>query len=94
MKIVQDYNFDTVTNLIEIVSANYIGDHSIRISFSDGYEKLVDFKPFLTKSLHPSISKYLDETLFKQFKIINGNLNWNDYDLIFPVHNLYEGVIE
>jgi hypothetical protein len=79
---------------IEVKSANYIGDYAIRVSFNDGNEKLVDFKPFLTKSLHPAVSKYLREDLFKQFKINNGNLNWNDYDLIFPVHNLYEGVIE
>ncbi len=78
---------------IEVASANYIGDYVIRFSFNDGNEKLVDFKPFLTKSLHPSISKYLDESLFKQFEIVNGNLNWNDYDLIFPIHDLYEGVI-
>ncbi|HAL82844.1 MAG TPA: DUF2442 domain-containing protein [Mucilaginibacter sp.] len=73
------------TDLIEVIAANYIGDYAIRILFTDGNEKVVDFKPFLTKSLHPSISRYLDESLFKQFKISNGNLNWNDYDLIFPI---------
>jgi DUF971 family protein len=93
MKIIQDCNIDKTTDVIEVASANYIGDYAIRVSFNDGNEKLVDFKPFLTKSLHPAISKYLKEELFKQFKIINGNLNWNDYDLIFPIDNLYEGVI-
>ncbi|MDB5123079.1 MAG: hypothetical protein JWP94_1208 [Mucilaginibacter sp.] len=93
MKIIQDYNINKTTDLIEVASANYIGDYAIRIMFSDGHDKLVDFKPFLLKSLHPSISKYLNETLFKQFKITNGNLNWNDYDLIFPIHDLYEGTV-
>lgn len=93
MKIIQDYNTNKTTDLIEVASANYIGDYAIRIMFSDGHDKLVDFKPFLLKSLHPSISKYLNETLFKQFKITNGNLNWNDYDLIFPIHDLYEGAV-
>ncbi len=79
---------------MKVISANYIGDYAIRVSFTDGKERLVDFKPFLTKSLHPSISKYLNEELFKQFEIINGNLNWNDFDLIFPIHDLYEGVID
>jgi hypothetical protein len=69
----------------EITSANYIGDFDVRILFNDGTEKLADFKPFLLKSLQPSISKYLNEDLFKKFEIINGNLNWNDYDLIFPI---------
>lgn len=94
MKIVQDYNISKATDIIEVASANYVGDYAIRISFTDGNEKLVDFKPFLTKSLHPSISKYLKEDLFRQFKISNGNLNWNDYDLIFPIHNLYKGIID
>jgi hypothetical protein len=54
---------------------------------------LVDFKTFLEKSSHPSIKKYLDEDKFKQFKVIEGNLNWNDYELIFPVADLYNGKI-
>jgi hypothetical protein len=93
MRIVREYITDKSPDLIEITRANYIGDYSISVLFNDGNEKLVDFKPFLAKSLHPSISKYLDENLFKQFKIINGNLNWNDYDLIFPVHDLHDGII-
>ena len=90
MKIVEEYN-DFQIELIEIKSARYIGDFAIRIQFNDGYNRLVDFKPFLESSLHPSIRKYLDENKFKKFDIIDGNLNWNDYDLIFPIDNLYEG---
>jgi hypothetical protein len=93
MKIIEDYTDYSLTDLIEIKSAKYIGDYAIRVSFSDKTEKLIDFKPFLINSLHPSISKYLDENLFKQFKITDGNMNWNDFDLIFPIHDLYEGVI-
>ena len=79
--------------LIEIEKAKYIGDFVIRIKFTDGVERLVDFKPFLFKSLHPSIKKYLNEEKFKDLKIVDGNLNWNDYDLIFPVADLYEGYV-
>ena len=87
--------FETGENtLIEINDAQYIGDFAIKIKFNDGIEKLVDFKPFLLKSLHPSIKKYLNEKKFKDFKIVDGNLNWNDYDLIFPVADLYEGFIK
>ncbi len=94
MKIVHDYSITDNTDLIEIASANYIGDYAIRIKFSDETSKLVDFKPFLLNAGHPSISKYLDENLFRKFEIVNGNLNWNDYDLIFPIHDLHEGVIK
>jgi hypothetical protein len=93
MKIIEDYFADTNTDVIEITSAKFIGDYAIRVYFNDGSEKLIDFKPFLVKSIHPSISKYLDESLFNQFEIINGNLNWNDYDLIFPIEELYAGSI-
>ena len=92
MRIIEDYNQqDTQPILVE--DAKYIGDYAIRIYFKDGSEKLVDFKPFLIKSQHPSIKKYLNENLFSNYKIIDGNLNWNDYDMIFPVWDLYNGKI-
>jgi hypothetical protein len=93
MKIVKDYNEAEVVDVIEITEANYVNNYDIKISFNDGSIQVVDFKPFLSKALHPSISKYLDTSLFSQFKVINGNLNWNDYDLIFPIHDLYEGKV-
>jgi hypothetical protein len=65
----------------------------IRIGFSNGIQSMVDFMPFLQNSKHPSIHKYLDEKLFQGFNIIDGNLNWNDYDLIFPVADLLKGRI-
>ena len=94
MKIIEQYSEKELTNgRIEISIANYIGDYAIRIKFKDGTEQLVDFKHFLNKSQHPSIKKYLKEDLFSKFKLIDGNLNWNDYDLIFPVWELYNGKI-
>jgi hypothetical protein len=79
---------------LKIDSAKYLSDFAIRIKFSDGADRLVDFKPFLSNSLHPSIKKYLDEKKFSNFSLIDGNLNWNDYDLIFPVWDLYNGKID
>ncbi|MFM7105888.1 MAG: DUF2442 domain-containing protein [Flavobacteriales bacterium] len=92
MKILEEYNSDQ-SDLIEIKSADYMGDFAIRINFSDGVNKMVDFKSFLEASSHPSIRKYLSENMFKQFVIMDGNLNWNDYDLIFPIYDLYLGKI-
>lgn len=90
MKIIEEYN-SVDSALIEIKSADYIGDFVIRITFNDGVSRVVDFKSFLETSYHPSIRKYLDERKFKEFQIIDGNLNWNDYDLIFPIYDLYQG---
>lgn len=92
MKVFEDYTvYETQT--IRIINASYLEDYVIKIEFEDGTKRLVDFKPFLTKAGHPSIKKYQDETTFKTFGIVDGNLNWNDYDMIFPVWELYRGVI-
>ncbi len=92
MKISVNYTQNEIQEL-KILAAFYVSDFVIRIQFSDGVERLIDFKSFLNKSIHPSIKKYRDETLFSSFSIIDGNLNWNDYDLIFPIENLHEGKI-
>ena len=92
MKITEEY-IDYNIDFIEIKSVLYFGDYAIRIFFSDGSDKLVDFKPFLESSVHPSIRKYLDETKFKDYQIVDGNINWNDYDLIFPIEDLIKGKI-
>lgn len=95
MKITVDYKEqDNNVEQINIVSAKYLTDYAIRINFNDGTERVVDFKSFLMKSLHPSIKKYLDEKLFADYNIIDGNLNWNDYDMIFHVWDLYRGKID
>ena len=95
MRILVDYKEqESGFNQLKIDSAKYLSDYVIRIKFSDGADKLVDFKPFLSKSLHPSIKKYLDEKRFSDFSLKDGNLNWNDYVLIFPIWDLYNGKID
>lgn len=93
MNIVVDYN-DKDNDVIKIESAKHIGDYLIKIFFNDGKEKTIDFKEFLHKSLNPSIIKYRNNNLFSNFQIIDGNLNWNDYDMIFPIWDLYSGKLE
>lgn len=95
MRILIDYQEqESGFDQLKIDSAKYLSDFAIRIKFSDGSDKVVDFKPFLSKSLHPSIKKYLDEKKFSNFRLTDGNLNWNDYDLIFPIWDLYNGKID
>mgnify|MGYP000072153443 CR=1 FL=1 len=92
MKIVRELS--DPGKIVKIVSAKYLSDYVIRVRFDDDTNRVVDFKPFLTKATHPEITKYLKESNFKKFVIDNGNLNWNDYELIFPIANLYEGTIK
>jgi hypothetical protein len=91
MKIVAEYESTYQTKVIAVESAEYLGDFTIRITFSDSITHSVDFKIFLESSSHPAIRKYLNEDQFKQYEIKDGNLNWNNYELIFPLADLYSG---
>ena len=79
---------------INIVTAEQVGDFRIRLRFDDGTEQAVDFKPFLTHALHPDIRAWLDPVRFAAFRIEYGGLGWGDYDLCFPVIDLYRNQIE
>lgn len=89
MNIEEQYISYNEGETLSIVEAKYIGDFGIRITFSDGRNPLVDFKPFLENAKHPSIRKYLEESKFRQFTIKEGNLDWNDFDLCFSLEDLY-----
>lgn len=93
MKITERYHSEKDQDHLAIDNANYIGDFAIRLTFNDGHKILVDFKPFLEESNHPAIQKYLTEELFKSFSIKDGNLDWNDFDLCFPVEDLYKNTV-
>jgi len=77
--------------VVEICSAERTGDYALRLTFSDGAQRVVDFEPFLRGSRNPLISAFLDPAQFAKFSIKDGDLLWGDYDLCFPVADLYEG---
>lgn len=79
--------------IIKILKAIYLSDYKINILFSDSKNNTIDFYPFLSKSNHPDIQKYINLKYFKKFKIIDGDLLWGDFDLCFPINDLYNGEI-
>lgn len=79
--------------VISIAHAEYLGEYKIKFTFSDQKEKLIDFYPFLSNARNPMTQKYLDTKLFQDFKIEYGDIVWHDYELCFPIWNLYEGKI-
>jgi hypothetical protein len=83
-----------IPEIINIVSAELAGDLRIRLLFNDGTRQEVDFKPFLSASAHPQIRAYLNPEQFSAFRIEYGELVWGDYDLCFPVADLYSGRID
>ena len=79
---------------INIVTAEQAGDYRIRLTFDDGTAQVVDFKPFLQRSQHPDIRDYLDASRFAGFRIEHGELVWGDYELCFPVIDLYRNQLD
>ncbi|WP_208599036.1 DUF2442 domain-containing protein [Desulfonatronum thioautotrophicum] len=78
---------------MNITQADLIGDYTLHLQFDDQTEQVVDFKPFLYESPHPQIRAYLDPRIFAAFRIEYGELVWGDYDLCFPVYDLYRNRI-
>lgn len=78
---------------ISIIKAQYLNDYKIKLIFSDSVEKIINFKNFLSSAKNPMTKKYLNSSLFKNFKIKNGDIEWNDYELCFPLWDLHEGNI-
>ena len=79
--------------IIDIDSVEYVHAYQLRLKFSDGKQCLVDFEPFLRGSLNPLIRRYLDLERFKNFTVEYGDLYWDDYEMCFPIADLYEGHI-
>jgi hypothetical protein len=81
-------------NNINIISATLIEEYRIQLVFDDNTAQEIDFKPFLTRSHHPDIRAYLDPVRFADFSVEYGELVWGDYELCFPVIDLYRNTIE
>jgi hypothetical protein len=79
--------------ILKIKSAIYIKNYELLITFQDGKEVNVDFYDFLKSSTNPQIRDYLILEKFKSFKIKDHDLLWGDFDLLFPIEDLYSGKI-
>ena len=80
--------------IINIKKANYLNDYKINFEFNDGVEKTVDFENFIFSSAYPDIKKYQNQKLFQEFNLDYGEIEWNDYELAFPIYDLYRGQID
>jgi hypothetical protein len=80
-------------NYLEIAEAEYVSGYSIRLSFNDGAQRVMDFEPFLRHAMNPDIAKYRQLGNFKKFHLHHGDLMWGDFEMIFPTADLYRGEI-
>ena len=80
----------TENQIIFIENADYLNGYKIRLHFNDQMTQTIDFENFILSSTNLHIAKYSDLAIFKNFSITDGDLEWNDYDLCFPIADLYE----
>ena len=79
---------------ISVIEVKYKEAFKLEIVFNDNKKRVIDFEFFLLSHNHPQYNKYKKEDNFKRFKIENGNIVWgNNWDMIFPVYDLYKGKI-
>jgi hypothetical protein len=78
-------------SVLFVKSAKHLKSHILEIEFSNGEHRVIDFAPFIFSVGHPDYERYKSEAGFLDFKIEDGNLNWDDYTMIFPVEDLYAG---
>ena len=78
---------------LRVKDAKYVPRYKVDIRFNDGARRVVDFGPFLKKATNPMFTKYRRLKQFKSFRIQDGDLMWGDFELIFPITDLYRGEI-
>ena len=92
MIITQNYS-EVDVKVINIVEAKLINDYVIHFIFDDKVEREIDFYPFFNASKNLMTRKYLEAENFKNFSIKYGDIVWNDYEMCFPIWDLYSGKI-
>ena len=80
---------------LAILEAKAKDNLCVELLFNDNSSRIVDVGDFIRKHPHPQYNKYLDETEFRKFHLDDGNIVWGeDWDLIFPLDQLYAGFEE
>jgi hypothetical protein len=76
---------------VGIIAVEVRGEFVLHVKFDDAVERDIDFGPFLRASSNPQIRAYLDRGKFQSYSLKEGELVWGDYELCFPIADLYEG---
>ncbi|MCQ2116685.1 MAG: DUF2442 domain-containing protein [Bacteroidales bacterium] len=79
---------------LKIITAKAKENLCVELVFSDNTCRTINVGQFIRSHPHPQYNKYLDEAEFEKFTIDDGNIVWGeDWDLIFPIEQLYSGAI-
>jgi hypothetical protein len=91
--IIDQTDYCSNVETLEIVRAEYVGGYTLRLEFSDGRIHPVDFAPFILHARNPMTTKYKDTKHFQSFEIEHGNLHWNKYEMCFATDELYRSAV-
>ena len=72
--------------ILKVIKADYCHNYVLRLSFSDGITKYVDFWPLAQKGI---CTKLQDMEYFRQFKLDPFSVDWSD-EIGFAPEFLYE----
>jgi len=78
---------------ISIVRVEPIRGYQLRLTFDDRTHRVVDFGPFLEASVHPDLRRWLEPGAFASYRLEHGDLVWGDWELCFPIADLYHGIV-
>ncbi|MGH7595362.1 MAG: DUF2442 domain-containing protein [bacterium] len=93
IEIIHESIDESKIEVLDIIRAEYIGGYKLHLWFSDGKNHVVDFEPFLMSARNPMVTQYRDIEKFRKFRLVYGNLDWNDYEMCFSVEDLYNNDI-
>ena len=80
--------------LINIIRVTFVDGYRLLLDFDDSTSQTIDFEPFLSRSQHPSIRSFLTPKTFSAYRLEHGELVWGDYELCFPMADLYRNAID
>ena len=79
--------------ILSILRAEYVKGHTLRLFFSDRRVVEVDFTEFIRLSALPDVKRYWPVKKFRTFRIEHGDLIWGDFEMLFPIGDLYRNAI-
>jgi len=74
-----------------IKTAQYLDNYKLLVEFEDGVKKVIDVEPFLKKSKHSIIRRFLAPERFKEFRVDIGTVCWGDNEFDLSPESIYWG---
>lgn len=81
-----NHEITSKSHLLRIIAAEYVKDYTLRLTFSTGEVRLVDFIPLMQKGI---CKKLQDLDFFKSFTLDPFTVDWNN-EIGFAPRYLYE----